>query len=94
MVANATDFSTDRNGPRTRLQREPGKGFEPPTGRLQGGCSTSELPGRTVAGGAAHAGFARLRQLVSTLRPSLVSTFRPAAFACQPASGLAALAFS
>src|SRR5918998_6778843 len=34
MVANAADFST-----------EPGKGFEPPTCRLQGGCSTAELPG-------------------------------------------------
>jgi hypothetical protein len=38
MVANATDFST-----------EPGKGFEPPTCRLQGGCSTAELPGRIRA---------------------------------------------
>src|SRR5918999_2111428 len=35
MVANAAHFST-----------EPGKGFEPPTCRLQGGCSTAELPGR------------------------------------------------
>src|SRR5215211_6138846 len=33
MVANAAHFST-----------EPGKGFEPPTCRLQGGCSTAELP--------------------------------------------------
>src|SRR5918994_4087023 len=44
MVANATDFSTIGTG----LEREPGKGFEPPTGRLQGGCSTSELPGRAA----------------------------------------------
>src|SRR5215211_7249445 len=57
---------------------EPGKGFEPPTGRLQGGCSTSELPGPAAAGGALHAGFARLRQLVSTFRPaaSTLSTLR------------------
>src|SRR5215208_1011984 len=48
MVANATDFSTDEQGCRD-LQGEPGKGFEPPTGRLQGGCSTSELPGRGAA---------------------------------------------
>src|SRR5215210_1507499 len=60
MVANATDFSTDEQGPRVRPQREPGKGFEPPTGRLQGGCSTSELPGRAAAGGALHAGSASL----------------------------------
>ena len=45
MVANATDFSTDREGTAGTFDREPGKGFEPPTGRLQGGCSTSELPG-------------------------------------------------
>src|SRR5215212_10846977 len=38
MVANASHFST-----------EPGKGFEPPTCRLQGGCSTTELPGRVSA---------------------------------------------
>src|SRR5919202_4023359 len=36
MVATAAHFST-----------EPGKGFEPPTCRLQGGCSTAELPGLT-----------------------------------------------
>src|ERR687894_1751416 len=65
MVANATDFSTDEKDCRD-LQGEPGKGFEPPTGRLQGGCSTSELPGRAVAGGAPHAGFASL-----SARPSL-----------------------
>src|SRR5215208_2689145 len=59
MVANATDFSTDEQGCRD-LQGEPGKGFEPPTGRLQGGCSTSELPGRAARW---------LRQLVSTLQP-------------------------
>src|ERR671927_29528 len=35
MVANATDFSTS--------SREPEKGFEPPTCRLQGGCSAPEL---------------------------------------------------
>src|SRR5688572_22494971 len=46
MVANATDFSTDRKGTAGTSDREPGEGFEPPTGRLQGGCSTSELPGR------------------------------------------------
>ena len=46
MVANATDFSTDREGTAETSDLEPGKGFEPPTGRLQGGCSTSELPGR------------------------------------------------
>src|SRR5215204_4786628 len=80
------------NGLETPLQPEPGKGFEPPTGRLQGGCSTSELPGRGAAGAAPHAGFATLRQLVSTLRPAasarqhvpasppLVSTLR----ACGP----------
>src|SRR5215210_3132751 len=56
MVANATDFSTNEKHP----EREPGKGFEPPTGRLQGGCSTSELPGRGAAGAAPHAGFASL----------------------------------
>jgi hypothetical protein len=55
MVANATDFSTDEKGCRD-FQGEPGKGFEPPTGRLQGGCSTSELPGRGAAGGTPHAG--------------------------------------
>src|SRR5918992_2263567 len=81
MVANATDFSTDEKDCRD-LQGEPGKGFEPPTGRLQGGCSTSELPGR---------GAARwLRQLVSTFRPfrpPLVSTLRAfQALACQQAS--------
>ena len=54
MVANATDFSTDEKGCRD-LQGEPGKGFEPPTGRLQGGCSTSELPGRDAAGAAPQA---------------------------------------
>ncbi len=27
---------------------EPGKGVEPPTGRLQGGCSTTELPGQEM----------------------------------------------
>src|ERR671910_465187 len=80
MVANATDFSTDEKDCRD-LQGEPGKGFEPPTGRLQGGCSTSELPGRGAAGAARW----RLRQLVSTLRPT--------AFACQhvPASTLSPL---
>ena len=80
MVANATDFSTDREGTAQTSDPEPGKGFEPPTGRLQGGCSTSELPGRAAAGGAPHAGFARLRQLVSTLRPT--------AFTCQYVSDL------
>src|ERR671917_236131 len=60
MVANAPDISTDGNGPRTR---EPGKGFEPPTGRLQGGCSTSELPGRGARWlREASRGFARLRE--------------------------------
>src|ERR671913_1445061 len=59
MVANATDFSTDREGTAGTFDREPGKGFEPPTGRLQGGCSTSELPGRAARW---------LRQLDSTLR--------------------------
>src|SRR5215207_6123911 len=49
MIANATDFSTDEKGCRD-LHGEPGKGIEPPTGRLQGGCSTSELPGRTACG--------------------------------------------
>src|ERR671914_1559764 len=39
MVANAADFSTEPCA-------EPGKGFEPPTCRLQGGCSTTELPRR------------------------------------------------
>src|SRR5919199_5373415 len=38
MVANAANFST-----------EPGKGFEPPTCRLQGGCSTAELPRRVFS---------------------------------------------
>ena len=71
MVANATDFSTDEKGLRD-LQREPGKGFEPPTGRLQGGCSTSELPGRAAAGGAPHAGFASLSAR-SSLRLPFVS---------------------
>src|SRR5215210_8177072 len=46
MVANATDISTEEKEAAGDLQPEPGKGFEPPTGRLQGGCSTSELPGR------------------------------------------------
>jgi hypothetical protein len=85
MVANATDFSTDREGTAGTFDREPGKGFEPPTGRLQGGCSTSELPGRAAAGGAPHAGVARLRkasQGFARLR-QLVSTLRPPAFACQ-----------
>src|SRR5215212_8492075 len=41
MVANATHFSTEHNP-------EPGKGFEPPTCRLQGGCSTAELPRRSA----------------------------------------------
>src|ERR687897_1652191 len=77
MVANATDFSTDEKGCRD-LQGEPGKGFEPPTGRLQGGCSTSELPGRGAAGGCASLS-AR-----SGLRPSLISTFRPAASTISP----------
>ena len=39
MVANAADFSTER----TEATVEPEKGFEPPTCRLQGGCSTTEL---------------------------------------------------
>src|SRR5688572_33488681 len=65
MVANATDFSTDRKGTAGTSDREPGKGFEPPTGRLQGGCSTSELPGRRRRRRAAR----WLRQLVSTLQP-------------------------
>src|SRR5215218_4764039 len=39
MVANATHISTEH-------KPEPGKGFEPPTCRLQGGCSTTELPRR------------------------------------------------
>src|ERR671916_91708 len=47
MVANAADFST-----------EPGKGFEPPTCRLQGGCSTAKLPGRVS-----------LSLVISSLRP-------------------------
>src|SRR5215218_869595 len=60
MVANVPDISTEGNGPRARPQPEPGKGFEPPTGRLQGGCSTSELPGQAAAGDAPHAGYAAL----------------------------------
>src|ERR671918_1712721 len=76
MVANATDFSTDEKGCRD-LQGEPGKGFEPPTGRLQGGCSTSELPGHAAAGGARW-----LRQLLSTLQPPA------SAFQHVPARGL------
>ena len=92
MVANAPDISTEGNGPRARPQPEPGKGFEPPTGRLQGGCSTSELPGRAAAGGALHAGFATpacqhapacgLRLSArSGLRPPLSARFGPAALA-------------
>jgi hypothetical protein len=83
MVANATDFSTDEKGCRD-LEGEPGKGFEPPTGRLQGGCSTSELPGRGAAGGAPHAGGCASLSARSGLRPSLVSTFRPAASTLSP----------
>src|ERR687895_576591 len=60
MVANATHFSTD-----------PGKGFEPPTCRLQGGCSTAELPGRNSTSAR------RLRRLVSTLPvPGSLSAFQ------------------
>jgi hypothetical protein len=79
MVANATDFSTDEKGCRD-LQGEPGKGFEPPTGRLQGGCSTSELPGRGAAGGTPQAAAPACQhapacglhsQPASGLRPSL-----------------------
>ena len=71
-------------GAAENLQREPGKGFEPPTGRLQGGCSTSELPGRAACG-APHAGFASLSAR-SSLR---LSAFQHALFeglsACQQA---------
>src|SRR5919112_6218066 len=60
MVANATHFST-----------EPGKGFEPPTCRLQGGCSTAELPGRVgtlrPSGSACQHASAYSPPLVSTL---------------------------
>jgi hypothetical protein len=83
MVANATDFSTDEKGCRD-FQGEPGKGFEPPTGRLQGGCSTSELPGRCAAGGTPHAGGCASLSARSGLRPSLVSMFRPAASTLSP----------
>src|SRR5215210_5293924 len=72
MVANATDISTEEKEAAGDLQPEPGKGFEPPTGRLQGGCSTSELPGRAAAGGAPHAGFASFSAR-SSLRLPLVS---------------------
>src|ERR687889_2024818 len=82
MVANATDFSTDEKRCRD-LQREPGKGFEPPTGRLQGGCSTSELPGRAAAGGAPHA------QASPACQHALASGFRLSA-----RSGLAASTLS
>jgi hypothetical protein len=98
MVANATDFSTDREGTAGTFDREPGKGFEPPTGRLQGGCSTSELPGRAAAGGAPHAGFARLRKASPACQHAPASGLRLsarsglAASTCQHASGLKALA--
>src|SRR5829696_7680000 len=74
MVANATDFSTDEKGLRGDLKREPGKGFEPPTGRLQGGCSTSELPGHAAAGFASMSARCSLRLPLSarsSLRPPL-----------------------
>src|SRR5215217_4326078 len=66
MVANAAHFSTEH-------KPEPGKGFEPPTCRLQGGCSTAELP-RLVS----HFSTSPCGRLVSTLRP--------AGSACQHAS--------
>src|SRR5215212_11374587 len=53
MVANAAHFSTE-------YKPEPGKGFEPPTCRLQGGCSTTELP-RRVSGQPSAFGFNPLR---------------------------------
>src|SRR4051794_8214605 len=60
-LCRAPDYGSKRhrlfNGTRILRSTEPGKGFEPPTGRLQGGCSTSELPGRKAAGLAPHAGF-------------------------------------
>src|SRR5918992_3465966 len=57
MVANADEFSTE---PRA----EPGKGFEPPTCRLQGGCSTAELPGRVSLSARRPAGDLSASQLI------------------------------
>jgi hypothetical protein len=86
MVANATDFSTDEKGCRD-FQGEPGKGFEPPTGRLQGGCSTSELPGRGAAGGTPHAGGCASLSARSGLRPPLSARFGPSALAFSQLAG-------
>src|SRR5215204_7011491 len=39
-------YSSKRRRLFNAAPEEPGKGFEPPTCRLQGGCSTTELPRR------------------------------------------------
>ena len=39
-------YSSKRHRLFNAAPEEPGKGFEPPTCRLQGGCSTTELPRR------------------------------------------------
>src|SRR5215217_7259133 len=80
MVANATNFSTDEKGCRD-LQGEPGKGFEPPTGRLQGGCSTSELPGRGAAGVAPPAALRAACQHASAFGFRLSARFGPSVLA-------------
>src|SRR5215216_4343785 len=67
MVANAAHFSTEH-------KPEPGKGFEPPTCRLQGGCSTAELPRLVSTSARRPAGDLSARY---ALRAPLVSTLRP-----------------
>src|SRR5215217_616912 len=63
------------------LRREPGKGFEPPTGRLQGGCSTSELPGRDAAGVAPPAALRAACQHASAFGFRLSARFGPSVLA-------------
>src|SRR5215204_4829267 len=77
-------YSSKRRRLFNAAPEEPGKGFEPPTCRLQGGCSTTELPRRVSISARRPAGDLSARYALraplsarSSLRLPLLSTLRP-----------------
>ena len=74
MVANATDFSTDEKGLLGTSNQSPGRDSNPRPAAYKAAALPLSYPGA-----APHAGGYASLSARSSLRPSLVSTFRPTA---------------